>query len=78
MLRYGPAGQRRLVWLVTVPNFSNWAVTALKAFWKVPGVDAIGEAKNDTIFGLLTVLVVLPSLAAAGAWGWGFFGKRPG
>lgn len=74
-LRYGPVGAQRLAWLVVLPNYANWAVTAFKAFWKVSGVDAIGEFKNDTIFGLLTVLVVLPSLAAASAWIYGFFGQ---
>ncbi|MBL8956043.1 MAG: hypothetical protein JNK82_35035 [Myxococcaceae bacterium] len=74
-LHYGPVGQRRLVWATTLPNVGNWAVTALKAFWKVKGVDAVGDAKNDTIFGLLTLLVVVPSLGAAAAWVYGF--KRP-
>jgi hydroxylaminobenzene mutase len=74
-LRFGPKGARRLAWAVTLPNYANWAVTALKSFWKVSGVDAVGEVKNDTIFGLLTLLVVIPSLAAAGAWVYGFFGK---
>jgi (hydroxyamino)benzene mutase len=72
LLSYGPVGQTRLVWLTTVPNFANWAVTAFKAMWKVSGVDAIGEVKNDTVFGLLTLLVVLPSLAACAAWLYGF------
>lgn len=38
-------------------------------------VDATGEPKNDTIFALLTALVVVPSLAAAVAWVYGFTGK---
>lgn len=74
-LRFSPVGAQRLAWGVVLPNYANWAVTALKSFWKVSGVDAIGEAKNDTIFGLLTLLVVLPSLAATAAWIYGFFGK---
>ena len=76
MLRYGEAGMKRLVWVVTIPNFANWFVTAIKAFLKVPGVDFIGEGKNDFIFGLLSVFVVVPSMTAAGAWIYGFFGKR--
>ncbi len=71
-LHYGPEGRRRLVWATTIPNVANWAVTIFKAFWKVKGIDFAGEVKNDTIFGLLTVLVVLPSLAAAAAWVYGF------
>lgn len=76
MLRYGEVGMNRLVWIVTIPNFSNWIVTAIKAFLKVPGVDFVGEGKNDFIFGLLTALVVIPSFIAAGAWVYGFFGPR--
>jgi hydroxylaminobenzene mutase len=71
-LWYGPVGQRRLVWATTLPNVANWAVTALKAFWKVKGIDATGDGPNDIIFGLLTVFVVVPSIAAAGAWLYGF------
>ena len=74
-LWYGPVGQRRLVWAITGANAANWFVTAIKSFWKVKGIDAIGEPKNDAIFGLLTLLVVLPSIAAAAAWVYGF--KRP-
>jgi (hydroxyamino)benzene mutase len=75
-LGYGPAGARRLAWLVIVPNFANWFVTAMKAWWNVKGIAAIGEMKNDAIFGLLIALVVIPSLAAAGAWVWGLFRRR--
>ena len=76
MLRYGEVGLNRLVWLATLPNFSNWLVTGVKSFLRVPGVDYVGEGKNDLVFGLLTALVVLPSFAAVGAWVYGFFGKR--
>ena len=76
MLRYGEVGLKRLVWITTIPNFSNWIVTAIKAFLRVPGVDYVGEGNNDFIFGLLTALVVLPSFLAAGAWVYGFYGTR--
>jgi (hydroxyamino)benzene mutase len=72
MLAYGERALMRLAWATLLPNFANWAVTVFKAMLKVKGVDAIGEGKNDLVFGLLTFLVVLPSLAAAGAWAWGF------
>jgi hydroxylaminobenzene mutase len=72
MLRFSETGLSRLVWLTTVANYANWGVTVLKAHWKVHGIDATGEPKNDIIFGLLTVLVVLPSFASAAAWVWGF------
>ena len=69
MLRYGPVGQRRLAWLVIGANFANWAVTCVKAWLHVSGVDFIGQAANDAIFLTLTVTVVLPALAAAGSVG---------
>jgi (hydroxyamino)benzene mutase len=75
-LGFGPTGVRHLAWLVIVANFANWFVTAIKTSWKVKGIAAIGEWKNDTIFALLTTLVVIPSLAAAGAWVWGLFRRR--
>lgn len=72
MLRYGAVGQQRLAWLVIAANFSNWAVTCVKAWLHVSGVDLIGQPANDAIFLTLTATVVLPSLAAAGAWVYGF------
>jgi hydroxylaminobenzene mutase len=72
MLRYGAVGQQRLAWLVIVANFANWAVTGVKALLRVKGVDFMGEPANDAIFLTLTATVVLPSLAAAGAWVYGF------
>jgi hydroxylaminobenzene mutase len=72
MLRFSDTGLSRVVWLTTLANYANWAVTLFKASWKVHGVDLTGEPRNDIIFGVLTVLVVLPSFAAAGAWVYGF------
>ena len=76
-LRYSIVGCRRLVVLLIIANTSNWLVTALKAFWHVAGVDKTGETQNDTIFGLLTALVVLPSLAAGVGWAYGLLGPAP-
>jgi hydroxylaminobenzene mutase len=72
MLSYGPTGQARLAWGFIVANFANWFVTGVKAWLRVPGVDATGEPVNDAVFGVLTLSVVLPALAAAGAWVYGF------
>ena len=72
LLRYGEKGLTRLAWLTIAPNYANWIVTALKALWRVAGVDFVGEGRNDTIFGLLSILVVIPSIAAASAWLYGF------
>ena len=76
MLRYGPVGQRRLAWAVIIANFANWAVTCVKAWLRVSGVDLVGQPANDAVFITLTLSVVLPSLAAAAAWVYGF--RRPG
>lgn len=73
MLGYGERGLMRLAWATAIPNFSNWAVTAVKAMLKVKGVDAIGEGKNDLVFGLLTLFVVVPSMIAGVAWVVGFY-----
>ncbi len=72
LLHYGERGLRRLAWAVVIPNYANWLITALKAFWRVAGVDFVGEGRNDAIFGLLGAFVVVPSIAAAGAWVYGF------
>lgn len=72
LLRYGPVGQRRLAWAFIVANYANWFVTAVKAWLHVTGVDFTGEPRNDAIFVTLTASVVLPSLAAAVAWVYGF------
>ncbi len=76
-LRYSPKGCSRLVLVTLLANVSNWLITALKAFWHVSGVDAAGELRNDIIFGLLTALVVIPSLAAGVAWVYGLLGPAP-
>jgi hydroxylaminobenzene mutase len=71
MLRYGPTGQRRLAYGVILPNYANWLVTCVKAALHVAGIDVSADPANNAIFGMLTGLVVLPSVAAAVAWLWG-------
>jgi (hydroxyamino)benzene mutase len=68
LVRYGPAGQRRMAWAFIVANFANWLVTAIKAWLHVSGVDLTGQAANDAIFVALTLTVVLPGLGGAVAW----------
>jgi len=75
MLRYGAVGQQRLAWAVILANYANWAVTCVKAWLRVAGVDFIGQPVNDAVFGVLTLTVVLPALGAATAWVYGF--RRP-
>ena len=77
MLRYSQAGLKRLVVVTVVPNVANWAITLLKAGWRVLGIERSGESSNDVVFGLLTVFVVAPSIVAAAAWAWGFLGPVP-
>lgn len=72
LLSLDETGLRRLVTLTTLANYANWLVTAVKSFLRVAGLEANGHAANDAVFGLLTALVVLPSLAAAGLWLRGF------
>lgn len=76
LMRLDAIWLRRLAWLTIAPNYANWGVTAVKALLKVSGVTATADARNNAIFGALTVLVVLPSLAGAGIWIWGFRGER--
>lgn len=72
MLRYGPAGQRRLAVLVVVPNYANWLITGVKANLRVAGVDVGPSLANNAVLICLTVFVVIPSLVAAVAWIAGF------
>ncbi len=76
MMRFGDRGRARMVWLVTVPNFANWAVTLAKSFLKVAGVAPNDDTANNNVFAALTVLVVIPSLLAAILWVWGLAGRR--
>ncbi len=58
-------------WLVRstwIAAYANWLVTLVKALLKVHGIDFIGEAANDVIFGALTLTVVLPTLASSWLW----------
>src|SRR5262249_40975167 len=72
MLSYGDTGRQRLAWAFIVANFANWAISTGKAFPAVHGVGFNGQAANDTVVVLLTVFVVIPSLAGAIAWILGF------
>jgi hydroxylaminobenzene mutase len=77
MLHYGPVGQRRLALAVIVPNYANWLITCVKAPLRVAGVDVGPSLANNAVLAGLTLFVVLPSLAAAAAWIWGFRRAAP-
>jgi hydroxylaminobenzene mutase len=72
LLRYGEVGRRRLVVAVSIPNYANWLITTVKATLHVSGVDVSPDPANNVVMGALTLLVVLPALAACGVWVLGF------
>ena len=75
LLRFGLTGARRLVLATALPAYANWLVTTIKSFLYVPGVAFTGERANDGVFVALTVLVVVPSFAAAIAWAYGLLAR---
>lgn len=76
MLRYGNIGRRRIARALVVANVANWAITLVKAFLHVSGVDYTGAGRNDAVFVALVVFVIVPSLAATLAWALGFARPR--
>jgi len=76
LLRYGPAGQGRLTWLLILANWANALVPMARAWLHVDGRHFTGETANDALFLLLTLTVRLPSLVAAIGWVDGFRGQR--
>lgn len=76
MLHLGERGRTRLAWAVIGANYANWLVTTAKSALGVHGVDLSADARNNAVFGVLTVLVVLPSLGAAAVWVWSLGGSR--
>jgi (hydroxyamino)benzene mutase len=71
MLAYGERGRARLAWLSIIPAYGNWLVTLFASVLGARGLEFTGEGANDLVAVLLQVLVVLPTLAASGAWAWG-------
>lgn len=72
MLRYGPTGRTRIAWALIVGNFANLLIGSAKAFPAVHGITLTESVPNNVVFGLLTLMVVLPMLVASGAWVYGF------
>ena len=62
---------------VVISNYSNLLVTVFKSLLKVSGVDWTSEGRNNLVFGLLSLLVVVPSVTAGMFWVIGFFKKQP-
>ena len=69
-------GRRRIAWALVVANVAYWAITLVKAFLHVSGVDYTGAGRNDAVFVALVVFVIVPSLAATLAWALGFARRR--
>ena len=69
---------RLLAVVVSVANFSNWLITAVKAAILQEGergVDLVGSAANKGVHVCLIVFVVIPTMVASVMWAWGL---RPG
>jgi (hydroxyamino)benzene mutase len=60
-----------MAWLFIGSVWANWAVTAAKSIPAVHGVGINDDPVNNAVFGVLTLTVVLPALAACGLWAWG-------
>lgn len=75
-LHLGEVGLRRLAWAVIASNYANWLITSAKSFIGVRGVDLSDDARNNAVFGALTVLVVLPALGAAAVWVWSLGARK--
>jgi (hydroxyamino)benzene mutase len=75
-LRYGARGQRRLAWLIGISVWANWSVTLVASALGVRGLEYTREPLNNVIAALLDLFVVVPALAGAFAWAWGFGRRR--
>jgi len=73
-MRYGLAGRRRLAAVALLATWANWLITLIASGLGVRGLEYTGDVRNNVIALLLQLFVVLPSLAAAFAWAYGFGG----
>jgi hydroxylaminobenzene mutase len=65
-----------LTWVVILSQYANWLITTVKAAVHVSGIEPTADMRNNVVFGLLTLLVVLPSLGAAVVWVYGLTRAR--
>jgi len=75
-LWYSPRGQRRLAWLIGISVWANWSLTLVASVLGVRGLEYTRDPLNNVIAALLDLFVVVPALAGAFAWAWGFGGRR--
>ena len=73
-----PSHARLLIQSTVIAAYANWGVTVVKALLDVRGIDAIGEAQNDAVFGALTLTVVIPTLLSSVLWVRGLWKSGPG
>jgi (hydroxyamino)benzene mutase len=76
MLHLGEKGRARLAWAVIVANYANWLVSMVKSTMGVHGIDLTQDARNNAVFGALTLLVVAPALVGAAVWVWSLGQRR--
>ena len=75
MVNLPPASKSMLAWFVIVPNYANLTLTFVKGFLRVHALDFGPTSADSAVFVALNILVVLPALAATGAWAWGLLRK---
>lgn len=75
MVNLSASAKTRLAWCVIVPNYANLTLTFVKGFLRVHALDFGPTGADSAIFVALNILVVLPALAAVGAWTWGLLKK---
>lgn len=76
-LNLSPTQAGALMRTAIVAAYANWAVTVIKALLQVQGIDFVGEIRNDTIFGILTLTVVIPTFISSALWVLGLWKKEP-
>ena len=62
---------RLAVGLTLVGAWSNWILSALKAVSGDLAISFTGAASNDVLFGLRTILVIVPCIVGPAIWVWG-------
>jgi len=68
----------RMSYLIIIANYSNWFITAVKAYLNVSAISWIaGQWSNNLVLVGLTLLVVLPSLIGALLWVSALFKTQP-
>ena len=68
----------RVAALIIIANYSNWLITAIKAYVQVSAIAWIeGQWPNNLILVSLTLLVVFPALGGSIGWVLALFKAQP-